>query len=203
MSTQLRNDDEWDPQEAAAAEEVLKLEAEVQQMAEKLLEYRATLPDQLHSTLSSLLASQRPVSLARLSVEESGPEAGTPPRPEAEAGATQGLERTVEVEKIQLLKQKMSGNALTLPVVLKRMEVYMGTIEELASSDGVIHPAFKRNELSESFWCSILCFVLYSARVLSQCMLICEKERIMQCDIGVHHDACLPIRLLKTCIIGR
>ncbi|KAL0425988.1 UNVERIFIED_CONTAM: hypothetical protein Sradi_1133600 [Sesamum radiatum] len=147
MSTQLRNDDEWDPQEAAAAEEVLKLEAEVQQMAEKLLEYRATLPDQLHSTLSSLLASQRPVSLARLSVEESGPEAGTPPQPDAEGGATQGLERTVEVEKIQLLKQKMSGNALTVPVVLKRMEVYIGKIEELASSDGVIHPAFKRKRV--------------------------------------------------------
>ncbi|KAL2233896.1 UNVERIFIED_CONTAM: hypothetical protein Sindi_1121800, partial [Sesamum indicum] len=54
------------------------------------------------------------------------------------------LERTVEAEKIQLLKQKMSGNALTLPVVLKRMEVYIAKIEELASSNGVIHPVFKR-----------------------------------------------------------
>ncbi|XP_011092134.1 uncharacterized protein LOC105172418 [Sesamum indicum] len=144
MSSQLRNDDEWNPQEAAAEEEVLKLEEEVQQMAEKLLEYRATLPDQLSSILSCLLASQRPVSLTRLAVEESGPEAGKPPLPDAEAGATQGLERTVEAEKIQLLKQKMSGNALTLPVVLKRMEVYIAKIEELASSNGVIHPVFKR-----------------------------------------------------------
>ncbi|KAL0428876.1 UNVERIFIED_CONTAM: hypothetical protein Sradi_0513600 [Sesamum radiatum] len=147
MSTQFRNDDEWDPQEAAAEEELLKLEEEVQEMAEKLLEYRATLPDKLDSTLSSLLASQRPLSPTCLAVEGSGLESGTPPRPDAEAGATQGLERTVEAEKIQLLKQKISGNALTLPVVLKRMEVYMAKIEELASSNEVIHPVFKRKRV--------------------------------------------------------
>ncbi|KAL0379526.1 UNVERIFIED_CONTAM: hypothetical protein Sangu_0016900 [Sesamum angustifolium] len=171
MSTQLRNDDESDPQEAAAAEEVLKLEAEVQQMAEKLLEYRATLPDQLHSTLSSLLASQRPFHWPVYPLKSPDPKPGRLPgrMPKLELPkvysllvgllllnlhvllkaflAFVGLERTVEVEKIQLLKQKMSDNALTLPVVLKRMEVYMGKIEELASSDGVIHPAFKRKRV--------------------------------------------------------
>ncbi|KAK4418635.1 hypothetical protein Salat_2276300 [Sesamum alatum] len=144
MSTQLRNDDAWGPQEAAAEEEVLKLEEQVQQMAEKLLEYRATLPDQLGSTLSSLLASQRPVSLTRLAVEEPGPRSRERLPTGCRRRSYLALERTVEAEKIQLLKQKISGNAFTLPVALKRMEVYMARIEELASPNGVIHPAFKR-----------------------------------------------------------
>jgi len=42
-------------------EEVEKLEQEVMQMADKLKKYRSTLPDQLKSTLTSVLASQRPI----------------------------------------------------------------------------------------------------------------------------------------------
>ena len=37
------------------------LESELKQMAHKILEYRATLPDQLKSTLLSLLEAQRPI----------------------------------------------------------------------------------------------------------------------------------------------
>ncbi|KAL0412020.1 UNVERIFIED_CONTAM: hypothetical protein Slati_3791700 [Sesamum latifolium] len=61
MSSQPRNGDAADLHEAAEEEEVLKLEEEIEQMAQKVLEYRTTLPDQLTSTLSSLLAFQRPV----------------------------------------------------------------------------------------------------------------------------------------------
>lgn len=42
-------------------EEVQKLEEEVKEMAQKILDYRTTLPDQLKSTLVSVLAAQRPV----------------------------------------------------------------------------------------------------------------------------------------------
>nr|GMD29869.1 Packaging protein [Ipomoea batatas] len=47
-------------EEELEEEELGNLEEEVTQMAEKVAEYRATLPDQLKTTLASLLAAQRP-----------------------------------------------------------------------------------------------------------------------------------------------
>ncbi|PIN22847.1 hypothetical protein CDL12_04443 [Handroanthus impetiginosus] len=141
MSTQPHNDDALDLQEFAAEEGVLKLEEEVQQMAEKILEYRTTLPGQLSSTLSSLLACQRPVLPTRLLNEGPGLD--------SIAGFSKGLEGSIELkhrqaEKIQLLNQKILSNALMFRIVLRRMEEYIGRMDKLASSDGIIHPAFKR-----------------------------------------------------------
>uniref|UniRef100_A0A2N9I176 Uncharacterized protein n=1 Tax=Fagus sylvatica TaxID=28930 RepID=A0A2N9I176_FAGSY len=45
----------------SSEDEVEKLESDVKQMAQKLLEYRTTLPDQLRSILTSVLTAQRPV----------------------------------------------------------------------------------------------------------------------------------------------
>ena len=42
-------------------EKLEKLETEVRQMAKKILEHRTTLPDQLKTTVASLLSSQRPI----------------------------------------------------------------------------------------------------------------------------------------------
>lgn len=42
-------------------EKLEKLETEVKQMAKKILEHRTTLPDQLKTTVASLLSSQRPI----------------------------------------------------------------------------------------------------------------------------------------------
>lgn len=42
-------------------DELEKLESDVMEMAQKILDYRATLPDQLRTTLASVLAAQRPV----------------------------------------------------------------------------------------------------------------------------------------------
>lgn len=53
-----------------------------------------------------------------------------------------------EAEKLQLLKQKISSNASALPVILNRMKEYMARIDKLESSNGVIHPAFKRKRTS-------------------------------------------------------
>ncbi|KAK6142815.1 hypothetical protein DH2020_023163 [Rehmannia glutinosa] len=127
-------------------------------MAEKILEYRTTLPDQLSSTLSSLLASQRPVSPAHFVDEGSEPETRTLPGADSEACASQGSTRenmalsaiddSEEAEKIQLLKQKISSNACALPVVLNRMKEYMARIDKLESSNVIIHPAFKRKRTS-------------------------------------------------------
>ncbi|GFP93302.1 hypothetical protein PHJA_001474600 [Phtheirospermum japonicum] len=136
MSTQTRNDDAPDLHEAEKEEELLKLEEEVEQIAQKVIDYRTTLPEQLRSTLSSYLASQRPVLPTRLVNGGPDPEIRTLTGPESEAGVGEGLTRenvalsvtedTKEAEKIQLIKQKISSNTAELPGVLNRMKEYMG-----------------------------------------------------------------------------
>ncbi|XP_010255378.1 PREDICTED: uncharacterized protein LOC104596064 isoform X2 [Nelumbo nucifera] len=58
LSSEERGEDD---QEEEELENLEKLEAEVKQMAQRILEYRTTLPDQFKSTLSSILVSQRPI----------------------------------------------------------------------------------------------------------------------------------------------
>lgn len=59
-------------------EELEVLECEVKEMAEKILEYRATLPDQLKNTFASILAVQQPVFLNGSDPGTSGaPNSGT------------------------------------------------------------------------------------------------------------------------------
>ncbi|XP_042037181.1 uncharacterized protein LOC121783234 [Salvia splendens] len=140
MASQPRRDD---AQLAADEEQVLKLELELEETAQKLLDYRTTLPGKLSSTISSLLQSQRPVL----------------PVPDADAGVNQGLMRestglpvvadSDEAEKLQLLKQKISSNATAMPVVvLSRLKEYMARIDALDSSNGIIHPAFEMKRTS-------------------------------------------------------
>ncbi|CAI9769556.1 unnamed protein product [Fraxinus pennsylvanica] len=142
-------------QEEDEEEEVLKLEEEVEQIAQKVLEYRTRRPDQLYSTLASLLSSQRPIiPPTRLS------ESGSEPGPEPETGPnsvvpveSSGMASLVgedqeEAEKIQLLKQKTSSNATMMPIVLERMKDYMARVDKLELSNGIIHPAFKRKRTS-------------------------------------------------------
>ncbi|CAA3004182.1 Hypothetical predicted protein [Olea europaea subsp. europaea] len=72
-------------QEEDEEEEVLKLEEEVEQITQKVLEYRTKLPNQLNSTHASLLSSQRPIiPPTRLS------ENGSEPRLELETGPNPG-----------------------------------------------------------------------------------------------------------------
>lgn len=53
-----------------------------------------------------------------------------------------------DTEKIKLLKEKISSNAESIPVVLKRMKDCMTRIDQLESHNGIIHPAFKRKKPS-------------------------------------------------------
>ncbi|KAG8363320.1 hypothetical protein BUALT_Bualt19G0010100 [Buddleja alternifolia] len=165
MSSHTRNDDaselqeeEAAEEEAAEEEELQNLEREIEGMAETILKYRTNLPDHLTSTLSSILASQRPDLPTHLADEVSDPETRMLTGPDPEAGASQGpvrenmalsvSEDPEEAEKIQLLKQKISSNASTLPVILNRMKEYMARIDKLESSNGTIHPVFKRKRTS-------------------------------------------------------
>ncbi|XP_073038586.1 uncharacterized protein [Primulina eburnea] len=152
MSIRTRNDDESEVREEEE-DEVLKLEEEVERMAEKVLDCRTSLPYQLTSTLASLLSSQRPIvpdpefgtdSEVGVSQEKFALCAGVA-RP-GESGSVTLLirEDRGEEEKIQLLKQKISTNASKMQTVIQRMKEYMARIDKLESPNDVIHPAFKR-----------------------------------------------------------
>ncbi|XP_062155002.1 uncharacterized protein LOC133863044 [Alnus glutinosa] len=130
-------------------EEVEKLEADVKEMAHKILEYRATLPDQLRTTLASALAAQRPVSPDGLGLAPSGaPNTDSGGQFKSSEVAPQAEEDQEMAKKIQLLKDKISSNASAMPIVLKRMKECISKIDKLDSNNGIIHPAFKRKKTS-------------------------------------------------------
>lgn len=89
MLSQDRNDNACDLQETVEEEELLKLEEEVEDMAQKILEFRTTLPAQLNSTVSSVLVSQRPVLPTHL-IDEGDPETRMLLGPDSEVGFSQG-----------------------------------------------------------------------------------------------------------------
>lgn len=65
---------ECGPGESEREEEELEnLESDVKKMAQKILEYRATLPDQLKHTFATILSAQRPIFPGFVSVSEPGP----------------------------------------------------------------------------------------------------------------------------------
>lgn len=133
------------------AEELQNLEADVNQMAQTILHFRTSLPDQLKKTLASLLAAQRPV-LPLESASVPGPSKD----PSTDAGGKFNSGRgSVEIkdeqengDKLQLLRHKISDNQAAMATVLKRVKDCISNIEKLESSNGIIHPAFKRKRTS-------------------------------------------------------
>lgn len=141
--------------EAGEEDELEKLEAEVNEMTQKILDYRTTLPGQLKSALSSILAAQRPILQTHFdSGPESEPGPSHDPNPDVVTPIGSDNEALLtgenqQIEKIRLLKQKISNNASMMPVVLKRMKDCMTRIDNLDSYNGIIiHPAFKRKSSS-------------------------------------------------------
>lgn len=133
--------------------ELENLESDVNQMAAKIAEYRKSLPDQLTTTLASILTAQRPVVLPRFDAgSEPGPSANSSSdaRRPVESGTTtlQAGEYKEYAEKIESLKQKLSSNASAMPNALKRMNECISRIDKLDSCNGIIHPAFKRKRTS-------------------------------------------------------
>ncbi|XP_022980439.1 uncharacterized protein LOC111479807 [Cucurbita maxima] len=130
--------------------EVEELELEVNQIAQRIHHYRSTLSAQLKSSFFSLLESSRPLPVG---ASELGTSAAPPDHEDDEQTTTRG-EGTVHEEgletakKIQLLEDKISSNIILIPTVLKRMKDCISTIDNLASYNGVIHPAFKRKKTS-------------------------------------------------------
>ncbi|OMP00464.1 hypothetical protein COLO4_12704 [Corchorus olitorius] len=139
----LNNDNQRAELEPQSEEDLEELESEVKKMAEKILEYRANVPDQLKSTLASILSAQRP----NLPGIDDGSEPGTSQEQNAEA-VEADKDQTTE-EKIRLLKEKISSNISAVPVIVKRMKECISRIEKLDSCNGIVHPAFKKRKLVE------------------------------------------------------
>ncbi|XP_074263314.1 uncharacterized protein LOC141586089 [Silene latifolia] len=148
VEEQVREDDDEDEED----EDEEKLQEEVAEMAKKLQQYRSTLPEQLKSTLSSLLASQRPPLSLSSHASSSGASPGPHllPGPEScsenpnkELAAGDG-EKTAE--EIKLLNEKISNNISAMPKVLKRMNECISRLDKLISSNETIHPAYKRKK---------------------------------------------------------
>ncbi|KAL6323111.1 hypothetical protein AAG906_027375 [Vitis piasezkii] len=143
--------------EGSDAEELEELEADVKEMAQKVRHYRTSLPDQLKATFTSILSSQRPPFLEFVSGSE--PEASGEPNPVSGGcicGACRGRGNGDnsgcggdDFEKIQLLKQNISCNASTIPVLLKRLNECMSMVDKLDSYNGIMHLAFKRRRTSD------------------------------------------------------
>ncbi|KAJ4726940.1 Eukaryotic translation initiation factor 3 subunit C like [Melia azedarach] len=136
----------------AEEEELEKLESDVKQMAQKILEYRAALPDQLKNTFASILSAQRPVFPGSESWLEPGlfgeQKSDSGGHDESSEGTTRTEEQQKASEKICLLKDKMSSNMSAMPTLLKRMKECISKIDELDSFSGIIHPAFKKKKPS-------------------------------------------------------
>ncbi|XP_027352724.1 uncharacterized protein LOC113863366 [Abrus precatorius] len=116
--------------------EIERLESDLKQMAHKILDYRATLPDQLNATLRSVLDAHRPFL---------PPAALEPNVSREECSSTQEDPETAE--KLKLLNEKISSNCSAMPIVLKRMKDCIARIEKLDSYNAaIIHPAFKRKK---------------------------------------------------------
>ncbi|XP_059634163.1 uncharacterized protein LOC132276649 [Cornus florida] len=128
-----------------------KLEAGVNHMAEKIIEYRASLPDRLKNTLASVLSSQRPVLVTHFKDgSEPGP-SGDPNPGLMEPGKAASIsiaEDEETAEDTQMLEQRISSNLSAMSVVLKRMRECISRIDNLYSCNGSIHPAFKRKKTS-------------------------------------------------------
>ncbi|XP_042511771.1 uncharacterized protein LOC122086927 isoform X2 [Macadamia integrifolia] len=99
-------------EEGNELEEVEKLEVEVKQMAQKIVHYRKTLPDQFKKSVASVLAAQRPLlpnldATAQLGVTgDRVSDAGE--HIESSKGTLVAEEDPEMKEKIRLLKLKIS-----------------------------------------------------------------------------------------------
>ncbi|KAG8477423.1 hypothetical protein CXB51_030377 [Gossypium anomalum] len=137
MSLETRIDSRRAESEPDSEEDLEELESDVKKMAEKILEYRSAIPDQLKTTLASVLSSQAPDFSG---IDEAGSSGERNPDSEDRELDTEKRMK----EKIQLLKEKISSNISAMPVLVNRMKECISRIEELDSGDSVIHPAFKK-----------------------------------------------------------
>ncbi|CAN4096640.1 unnamed protein product [Withania somnifera] len=129
-------------------EEIQELEQQVHEMADKIVDYRATIPAKLKTTLYSILAAQRPLLDTQEPQSQPGCSNHSPTSDVEGCGASLDGEVQKEAEKMELLKQKITSNASAIPIVLNRIKESMARIDKLQSINKAIHPAFRRGRTS-------------------------------------------------------
>ncbi|CAN6711033.1 unnamed protein product [Malus baccata var. baccata] len=133
--------------ESGPDQEDEELERQVDEMAKKVLEYRATLPVQLKNTVASILSVQRPVFL-----DGSGPGTSGAPNFAAEKVASSKWASLADgdqtFERMQLHKDKIPSNVAALPIVLKRAEECSSKIDKLDPQNRIIRSAFQKKRTS-------------------------------------------------------
>ncbi|KAF7826049.1 Packaging protein [Senna tora] len=140
-------DDAWSsecgPTDSGPQEELEKLDSDVKQRAHTILQLRSSLPDQLKTTLASVLVAHTPL-LTHTTGHSKIPSSDASEQEDLIGEKQLKLEDPETAKKVQLLKEKISSNASAMPVVLKRMKDCIARIEKLDSYNVAIHPAFKR-----------------------------------------------------------
>ncbi|KAJ3706761.1 hypothetical protein LUZ61_010466 [Rhynchospora tenuis] len=115
--------------------EIEKLKSELYEMAQKIIDYRKTVPDLLAKALKSNLAAQRPVDPSSLEVAAS-----------IEINKTEeGLFSEDEgiKEKLCVLREKSERNLAAIPNQLKRLKECVEKITEIEQFSVNVHPIFK------------------------------------------------------------
>ncbi|KAL4353455.1 hypothetical protein GQ457_06G032080 [Hibiscus cannabinus] len=138
-SVETRIDSRRAESELDSEEDLEEVESDVKKMAEKILEYRSTIPKQLHATLASVLSSQRP------DFSDVGSEPGSSGELNPDSEETELEQR--RKEKAGVVKEKISSNISAMPVIVNRMKECISRMGELNSGNGVIHTAFKKRKV--------------------------------------------------------
>ncbi|KAL1199991.1 hypothetical protein V5N11_007200 [Cardamine amara subsp. amara] len=126
-----------------------KLELDVRQMAQKISEYRQTLPDNLRNTLDSVLSPYIPVFPNFDSGSDPLPPSRLPIPETQVVPVVLGAEEQESGEKMMQFKERMSRNAVNIPKVVKRMRECIESIDKLDSLEVVtMHPAFRRRRIN-------------------------------------------------------
>ncbi|KAJ4746680.1 hypothetical protein LUZ62_081085 [Rhynchospora pubera] len=123
---------EADPREEVEIEE---LKSELNEMAQRIINYRKTVPDLLANALRSNLAAQRPVDPSSLEVTSS-----------TEINKTEeGLfpEDVGIKEKMRELREKTERNLAAIPNQLKRLKECIEKLTEIEQLSVNVHPIFK------------------------------------------------------------
>ncbi|KAI3829236.1 hypothetical protein L1987_03353 [Smallanthus sonchifolius] len=119
-------------------EELENLEEDVKLMAQKIADFRKTLPEQLKDTLASIISAQRP---AIDDDSDPGPSCNS----DLDVRTHLDSEDREHAEKVETIKQKISNNASAMPLLVKRMKVCISRMDKLNSfKQETIHPAFTR-----------------------------------------------------------
>ncbi|CAN6461697.1 unnamed protein product [Victoria cruziana] len=126
--------------------DIERLEEEVSEMVERILNYRRAVPEQLKVAIGSFLVTSRPDLLrfggGASDVAMEGTESTEPERSSNEPSLSEDDREASE--KLNLIKTRISRNISSIPVILTRLKTCIERIDKLDGYKIETHIAFKR-----------------------------------------------------------